>query len=74
METIRILEENGCTRVFNPIYVKDIGLIPPDANDIYWNVLLNFNDGGTVVRQFPSRDKAEVFFRYVDKCVKSIGK
>ena len=73
MKTIRIVEEDGCMRVFNPMYVKDVRLVSPGENGLDWAVVLNFDDGGTVARPFKSKDKAEVFFRYVDECLKSIG-
>ncbi len=73
MKTIKITEEDGCIRVFNPMYVKEIRLVSPDENGLDWAVVLNFADGGAVARPFKSKDKAELFFRYANECIKSIG-
>lgn len=74
MKTIKILEENRYIRVFNPMYIKDIMMVSPDKNSLDWGVILNFNDGGSISKSFVSKDKADVFFKYVDECIKSIGK
>ena len=72
MKTIRILDEDGCIRVFNPMHVKDIMMIPPGDDGLDYGVVLNFDNGSSVAKSFNSKDKAEVFFKYADECMKSI--
>ena len=74
MKTIKVTEEDGTVRIFNPIHITDAKLVASEYNKDWCIVLhLNSNYNGSIYTiPFHSKEEAEKEFEYINECLESI--
>ena len=73
MKTIKVTEEDGIVRIFNPIHITDAKLVVSEYNKD-WCIVLNIDKPSTLPYTIPfySKEEAEREFEYINECLESI--
>lgn len=74
MKTIKVTEEDGTVRIFNPMYITDVKLVASEYNKD-WCIILNLNSkssSSSYTILHSSKEEAEREFEYINDCLGSI--
>lgn len=73
MKTIKVTEDDGTVRIFNPIHITDVKLVISEYNK-EWCIVLKLDDRSATYYTIlhSSKEEAEKDFEHINECLESI--